>query len=219
MEYLRAREHKLRDTNESTNERVKWFAFGTMGMLIGLGVWQVVYLRAYFRYVVLAGITSIIFSDHMLPGPSILFSLRCGRGRASGVFHLMTVHDISMYFLRALVSWCIMRLSSFTEYCLNYCYDTVYIRLEVVYSFTCLPGFKCGSVSGILPAPITPSRALKMNLFQSSTIRQYLILFWVIVACFEIGDSGWPSKAANTANCIDHRSCLGPMMSVPHNIT
>ncbi|KKK20290.1 hypothetical protein P175DRAFT_0505158 [Aspergillus ochraceoroseus IBT 24754] len=49
MEYLRAREQKLRDTNESTNERVKWFAFGTMGMLVGLGVWQVVYLRAYFR--------------------------------------------------------------------------------------------------------------------------------------------------------------------------
>ncbi|KAI9712191.1 MAG: vesicle coat component [Candelaria pacifica] len=49
MEYLRTREQKLRDTNESTNERVKWFAFGTMGMLVGLGVWQVVYLRAYFR--------------------------------------------------------------------------------------------------------------------------------------------------------------------------
>ncbi|KAF9891978.1 vesicle coat component [Aspergillus nanangensis] len=49
MEYLRAREQKLRDTNESTNERVKFFAFGTMGMLIGLGAWQVVYLRAYFR--------------------------------------------------------------------------------------------------------------------------------------------------------------------------
>jgi hypothetical protein len=51
MEYLRAREQKLRDTNESTNERVKWFAFGTMGMLVGLGVWQVIYLRAYFRFV------------------------------------------------------------------------------------------------------------------------------------------------------------------------
>lgn len=51
MEYLRAREQTLRDTNESTNERVKWFAFGTMGMLMGLGAWQVVYLRAYFRYV------------------------------------------------------------------------------------------------------------------------------------------------------------------------
>lgn len=50
MDYLRTREQKLRDTNESTNERVKWFAFGTMGMLIGLGAWQVVYLRAYFRY-------------------------------------------------------------------------------------------------------------------------------------------------------------------------
>ncbi|KAI9849837.1 MAG: succinate dehydrogenase assembly factor 2 [Sclerophora amabilis] len=32
MEYLRTREQKLRDTNESTNERVKWFAFGTMGI-------------------------------------------------------------------------------------------------------------------------------------------------------------------------------------------
>lgn len=49
MDYLRSREMKLRDTNESTNERVKWFAIGTMGMLVALGVWQVVYLRAYFR--------------------------------------------------------------------------------------------------------------------------------------------------------------------------
>lgn len=49
MDYLRTREQKLRDTNESTNERVKWFAFGTMGLLVSLGVWQVVYLRAYFR--------------------------------------------------------------------------------------------------------------------------------------------------------------------------
>ena len=49
MDYLRSREMKLRDTNESTNERVKWFAIGTMGMLISLGAWQVVYLRAYFR--------------------------------------------------------------------------------------------------------------------------------------------------------------------------
>lgn len=51
LDYLRIREQKLRDTNESTNERVKWFAFGTMGMLVGLGAWQIVYLRAYFRYV------------------------------------------------------------------------------------------------------------------------------------------------------------------------
>lgn len=50
MEYLRRREQKLRDTNESTNERVKWFAFAVMATLVGLGGWQVVYLRAYFRY-------------------------------------------------------------------------------------------------------------------------------------------------------------------------
>ena len=58
MDYLRTREQKLRDTNESTNERVKWFAFGTMGMLVGLGAWQVVYLRAYFRYVTLGRLRS-----------------------------------------------------------------------------------------------------------------------------------------------------------------
>ena len=51
MDYLRSREQKLRDTNESTNTRVKWFAFGTMGMLVALGIWQIMYLRAYFRYV------------------------------------------------------------------------------------------------------------------------------------------------------------------------
>jgi hypothetical protein len=53
MEYLKGREMRLRDTNESTNERVKWFAFGTMGVLVVLGAWQVVYLRAYFRRVFL----------------------------------------------------------------------------------------------------------------------------------------------------------------------
>lgn len=51
MDYLRSRELKLRDTNESTNERVKYFAFLTIAILVSLGVWQVVYLRAYFRYV------------------------------------------------------------------------------------------------------------------------------------------------------------------------
>ena len=52
MDYLRTREQKLRDTNESTNTRVKWFAFSTMGMLVALGAWQIIYLRAYFRQVV-----------------------------------------------------------------------------------------------------------------------------------------------------------------------
>lgn len=51
MDYLRTREQKLRDTNESTNNRVKWFGFGTTFLLIALWVWQVLYLRAYFRSV------------------------------------------------------------------------------------------------------------------------------------------------------------------------
>lgn len=51
MDYLRAREQKLRDTNESTNTRVKWFGFGTTFLLIALWGWQIMYLRAYFRCV------------------------------------------------------------------------------------------------------------------------------------------------------------------------
>jgi hypothetical protein len=49
MDYLRTREQKLRDTNESTNTRVKWFGWGTTFLLIGLWAWQIMYLRAYFR--------------------------------------------------------------------------------------------------------------------------------------------------------------------------
>ncbi|KAI0134167.1 emp24/gp25L/p24 family/GOLD-domain-containing protein [Xylariales sp. AK1849] len=49
MDYLRTREQKLRDTNESTNTRVKWFGIGTTMLLIGLWGWQIMYLRAYFR--------------------------------------------------------------------------------------------------------------------------------------------------------------------------
>jgi hypothetical protein len=49
MDYLRSREQRLRDTNESTNTRVKWFGITTTWLLIGLWAWQILYLRAYFR--------------------------------------------------------------------------------------------------------------------------------------------------------------------------
>ncbi|PHH81789.1 hypothetical protein CDD83_3480 [Cordyceps sp. RAO-2017] len=49
MDYMRAREQKLRDTNESTNTRVKWFGVGTTWLLVALWGWQIMYLRAYFR--------------------------------------------------------------------------------------------------------------------------------------------------------------------------
>jgi p24 family protein delta-1 len=78
LEYLRIREQKLRDTNESTNERVKWFAFGTMGMLVGLGAWQVVYLRAYFRFVLLLEILhSGRLPFHPTGGCTMRFWLLC----------------------------------------------------------------------------------------------------------------------------------------------
>jgi hypothetical protein len=84
LDYLRVREQKLRDTNESTNERVKWFAFGTMGMLVGLGAWQIVYLRAYFRYVP-ANWSAVIASLHNFTDQSTS-SRRDGRYNA---FHVI----------------------------------------------------------------------------------------------------------------------------------
>lgn len=134
MEYLRAREQKLRDTNESTNERVKWFAFGTMGMLVGLGAWQVVYLRAYFRYVDDLPLSTLYHSpctcsdDVCLTGyfffgvdPSILSRLGSVWGRRYGqegqlpvdVFPLscfMTNVEFAMSFAECLLVLCSSRL-------------------------------------------------------------------------------------------------------------
>ena len=61
MEYLKIREQLMRNTNESTNERVKGFAILTSNyppfrklliaglVLLGLSIWQIVYLRTYFK--------------------------------------------------------------------------------------------------------------------------------------------------------------------------
>ena len=47
--YARAREEELRDTNESTADRVKWFSLLTIFVLLSLGLWQIFYLKQYFR--------------------------------------------------------------------------------------------------------------------------------------------------------------------------
>lgn len=49
LEYLKVRESRLRDTNESTNKRVKLFSLGVILSLLALGGWQIYYLRTYFR--------------------------------------------------------------------------------------------------------------------------------------------------------------------------
>lgn len=49
LEYLKNREERLRDTNESTNRRVRNFSILIILALIGLGAWQVAYLRNYFK--------------------------------------------------------------------------------------------------------------------------------------------------------------------------
>ncbi|AWU76705.1 hypothetical protein CAS74_000644 [Pichia kudriavzevii] len=49
LEYLIKREHRLRDTNESTNRRVRNFFVVGLLTLIGIGFYQIHYLRNYFR--------------------------------------------------------------------------------------------------------------------------------------------------------------------------
>lgn len=49
LEYLKIRETRLRDTNESTNRRVKFFSIIVIIALLSFGVWQIIYLRAYFK--------------------------------------------------------------------------------------------------------------------------------------------------------------------------
>lgn len=49
LNYLKRREAKMRDTNESTNSRVKNFALLTATVLISSGIWQIWYLRRFFK--------------------------------------------------------------------------------------------------------------------------------------------------------------------------
>jgi len=49
MKYLRNREHVMRDTNESTNTRVLWLSITSLLVLLGLGIFQILYLKRYFR--------------------------------------------------------------------------------------------------------------------------------------------------------------------------
>ncbi|PBK89788.1 hypothetical protein ARMGADRAFT_1054560 [Armillaria gallica] len=49
MGYLKKREERFTDTNTSTNQRVQNFAWFTIISLAGLGVWQIMHLRAFFK--------------------------------------------------------------------------------------------------------------------------------------------------------------------------
>lgn len=49
MNYLKRREARMRDTNESTNERVKFFSILSLFTLFALGTWQILYLRRFFK--------------------------------------------------------------------------------------------------------------------------------------------------------------------------
>ena len=49
LQYLKVREATMRDTNESTNSRVKYFSILVIMSLVGFGTWQILYLRHYFK--------------------------------------------------------------------------------------------------------------------------------------------------------------------------
>lgn len=47
--YMKQREEEMRDTNESTNNKVLYFSIFSMACLMSLAIWQVLYLRRYFK--------------------------------------------------------------------------------------------------------------------------------------------------------------------------
>ncbi|KAH6917851.1 emp24/gp25L/p24 family/GOLD-domain-containing protein [Coprinopsis sp. MPI-PUGE-AT-0042] len=49
MTYLKKREERFRKTNISTRRRVQNFAWFTIAALGGLGLWQILHLRSYFK--------------------------------------------------------------------------------------------------------------------------------------------------------------------------
>lgn len=49
QQYMFAREKQTTDTNASTNARVLWFSVGETVVLLALGIWQTLTLRAFFE--------------------------------------------------------------------------------------------------------------------------------------------------------------------------
>ena len=47
--YMRSREEELRNTNESTADRIKWFSISTILILLVLGAWQIMALKSFFK--------------------------------------------------------------------------------------------------------------------------------------------------------------------------
>jgi hypothetical protein len=49
LQTLRARDEELRKTNDTIYSRVWGYSFCSLGLLIGLGVFQLVYLKIFFK--------------------------------------------------------------------------------------------------------------------------------------------------------------------------
>ena len=47
--FMRSREEELRNTNESTADRIKYFSISTIIVLMVLGAWQIVALKSFFK--------------------------------------------------------------------------------------------------------------------------------------------------------------------------
>jgi len=49
MLYMRKREMEMRDINESTNSKVAWLSVMSLGVSAALSIWQLVYLKNFFK--------------------------------------------------------------------------------------------------------------------------------------------------------------------------
>ena len=49
MSRMQVREERFRQTSESTNQRVLWWALAQTAILIGMGAWQMRHLKKFFE--------------------------------------------------------------------------------------------------------------------------------------------------------------------------
>lgn len=47
--YQRYREERFRQTSDSTNQRVLWWSISQIGILVGMGFWQMRHLKSFFE--------------------------------------------------------------------------------------------------------------------------------------------------------------------------
>merc|ERR1712098_508802 len=89
--YQRYREERFRQTSESTNQRVLWWALAQTGILLVMGAWQIKHLKASSRP---RSWSKGCDSRHFVCRVGVLRAWTCSRALQSKVFILLHFVDL-----------------------------------------------------------------------------------------------------------------------------